>query len=100
KTAVRRAAETLGRALTDQDRADLAASFQSALTTALVDRTGNAMRMVRVAIPHAAPTLVVAGGVAANRHIREALDAAAQSEGFHLVAPPLALCTDNAAMIA
>ena len=44
--------------------------------------------------------LAVAGGVAANQVLREALQAAATEEGFTLVAPPLALCTDNGAMIA
>jgi N6-L-threonylcarbamoyladenine synthase len=44
--------------------------------------------------------LVVAGGVAANKAIRAALDALAESHGARLVAPPLSLCTDNAAMIA
>jgi N6-L-threonylcarbamoyladenine synthase len=44
--------------------------------------------------------LVVAGGVAANKAIRAALEAVAESNGLRFVAPPLALCTDNAAMIA
>ena len=48
----------------------------------------------------AAPTLVVAGGVAANRHIREALTALCGTDGWAFVAPPPALCTDNAAMVA
>ena len=43
---------------------------------------------------------VVAGGVAANRHVRARLQAAAEAHGFSFTAPPLAYCTDNAAMIA
>ena len=46
------------------------------------------------------PVLAVAGGVAANRTIRAALEAVADSAGVRFLAPPLALCTDNAAMIA
>jgi N6-L-threonylcarbamoyladenine synthase len=44
--------------------------------------------------------LVVAGGVAANRALRQALEATAREAGLPLLAPPPALCTDNAAMIA
>lgn len=44
--------------------------------------------------------LVVAGGVAANRAVRAALESAAAAEGFRLIAPPMKWCTDNAAMIA
>ncbi len=48
----------------------------------------------------ALPALVVAGGVAANHAIRTALETFAASRAMRFVAPPLALCTDNAAMIA
>jgi N6-L-threonylcarbamoyladenine synthase len=44
--------------------------------------------------------LVVAGGVAANGHVRQALERLAAGRGLRFVAPPLELCTDNAAMIA
>jgi N6-L-threonylcarbamoyladenine synthase len=44
--------------------------------------------------------LVVAGGVAANRAIRDALEEATREEGFRLAVPPVALCTDNAVMVA
>jgi len=74
--------------------ADLAASFQQAVVDCLVDRTRIALRSVR-------PTaLVVAGGVAANQAVRGALEALAAEHGLRFVAPPLWLCTDNAAMIA
>jgi len=74
---------------------DIAASFQQAVVDCLVDRTARAL--------HAAPqatALVVAGGVAANQAVRRALTALAQARGLPFVAPPLWLCTDNAAMIA
>jgi N6-L-threonylcarbamoyladenine synthase len=74
---------------------DIAASFQQAVVDCLVDRTRRAME-------HAshATALVVAGGVAANQTIRQALTELASSRGLPFVAPPLWLCTDNAAMIA
>nr|WP_310522056.1 tRNA (adenosine(37)-N6)-threonylcarbamoyltransferase complex transferase subunit TsaD [Polymorphobacter sp.] len=78
-----------------RDRDDLAAGFQAAATDCLVDRTGKAM----LAFPQAT-ALVVAGGVASNQYIRGALARLAQASGLAFVAPPLWLCTDNAAMIA
>jgi N6-L-threonylcarbamoyladenine synthase len=73
---------------------DIAASFQAAVVDCLIDRT-------RRAIAHTpeATALVVAGGVAANTAIRSALAALAHDNGLRFVAPPLWLCTDNAAMI-
>ncbi len=75
--------------------ADLAASFQQAVVDCLVDRT-------RIALAKApqATALVVAGGVAANTAVRTALTALAAQHGLPFIAPPLWLCTDNAAMIA
>ncbi|NNM78200.1 tRNA (adenosine(37)-N6)-threonylcarbamoyltransferase complex transferase subunit TsaD [Sphingomonas sp. ID1715] len=75
--------------------ADISASFQQAVVDCLVDRTRRAMRKA-----HGATALVVAGGVAANGAIRTALQALAAEHGLPFVAPPLWLCTDNAAMIA
>lgn len=75
--------------------ADIAASFQAAVTNCLADRTRLAIR----AMPQAT-ALVVAGGVAANRAVRAALQAEAVAHGLPFIAPPLRLCTDNAAMIA
>ncbi|HET9459821.1 MAG TPA: tRNA (adenosine(37)-N6)-threonylcarbamoyltransferase complex transferase subunit TsaD [Sphingomicrobium sp.] len=78
----------------DFDPADIAASFQQAVVDVLVDRT-------RLALEGSdSPTLVVAGGVAANRAIRSALEALAGQQGRRFVVPPGWLCTDNAAMIA
>ena len=74
--------------------ADIAASFQQAVVDCLVDRTRRALG------DSAAPALVVAGGVAANRPIRAALAALAAEEGRAFTVPPAWLCTDNAAMIA
>lgn len=103
KTAVRRAVEGLpgfpDKQPGKQDISDLAASFQNAVTDCLVDRTRRAMQHTGPTMEKD-PVLVVAGGVAANKHIRTALADAALAEGFRLVAPPVALCTDNAAMIA
>ncbi|MBW7944956.1 MAG: tRNA (adenosine(37)-N6)-threonylcarbamoyltransferase complex transferase subunit TsaD [Sphingomonadaceae bacterium] len=74
---------------------DLAASFQQAVVDCLVDRTRRALERM----PEAT-RLVVAGGVAANAAIRAALQRLADESGLGFTAPPLALCTDNAAMIA
>ena len=74
---------------------DIAASFQQAVVDCLVDRTRRAL-----AEAPGVTALVVAGGVAANRAIREALAALARRHDLPFVAPPLWLCTDNAAMIA
>ncbi|MBC8129732.1 MAG: tRNA (adenosine(37)-N6)-threonylcarbamoyltransferase complex transferase subunit TsaD [Rhizobiaceae bacterium] len=100
KTAVRQAA-TAASPLSEQDVADLCASFQAAAADSLADRIGRALARFRAAYPDLAdPVLAVAGGVAANRAIRSALDREAQAAGVRLVAPPLLLCTDNGAMIA
>jgi N6-L-threonylcarbamoyladenine synthase len=100
KTAVRQAASSIA-PLTEQDVADICASFQAAVTDALADRVGRALQRFREMFPDvASPSLVVAGGVAANRLIRLELESLCAGHGFGFVAPPLALCTDNAAMIA
>ncbi|TNE40123.1 MAG: tRNA (adenosine(37)-N6)-threonylcarbamoyltransferase complex transferase subunit TsaD [Alphaproteobacteria bacterium] len=101
KTAVRHAAEGLGKErLEPQDVADLAASFQAAATDVLANRAAHAMARFIEDYPGATRTLVVAGGVAANQHLRSHLEAAAAARDFALIAPPLQYCTDNAAMIA
>ena len=75
--------------------ADIAASFQQAAIDCVLDRSRKALELVT------APTaLVVAGGVAANKAVRAALEGLAAEFGLPFVAPPLPLCTDNAAMIA
>ncbi|MBN9257275.1 MULTISPECIES: tRNA (adenosine(37)-N6)-threonylcarbamoyltransferase complex transferase subunit TsaD [unclassified Mesorhizobium] len=100
KTAVRQAAEAIS-PLSDQDVADICASFQAAVADALGDRVARALARFRETFPDmAAPALVVAGGVAANRTIKDRLQALCAEAGFNFVAPPMKLCTDNAAMIA
>jgi len=83
----------VARAVGQHSPEDLAASFQAAVIDCLLDRTRRALDRVEVA------SLVVAGGVAANGAIRAALSALAADRGLRFVAPPLWLCTDNAAMI-
>ena len=134
KTALRETAEDVGQ-LTDQDKADLCASFQKAVAETMQDRLKKAFEMFREevrppspfghfpnelgkgvhhlspnllgeypeggrgALQHA-PTLVVAGGVAANKALRVMLESTSAANGFTLSIPPFHLCTDNAAMIA
>ncbi|MGB0927856.1 MAG: tRNA (adenosine(37)-N6)-threonylcarbamoyltransferase complex transferase subunit TsaD [Pikeienuella sp.] len=104
KTAVRREVDKLVAAqggVTAQDRADLCASFQAAACEALVEKTRRAMAMmVESGWDKGERRLAVAGGVAANKTIRAALQTACDKLGFAFRAPPLSLCTDNAAMIA
>ena len=98
KTALRLEAEKIA-PLSDQDVADLCASFQQAVVDVVVDRLRAGMRMFRDRF--GTPTaLVCAGGVAANQAIRKVLHRVAFEVGTTLVAPPPALCTDNGAMIA
>lgn len=101
KTAVRRACDGLVAhrgGLTRADRADLCAAFQAAVAETLAARTRNALALF--AARHDRTTLAVAGGVAANRAIRAALEGGAAEAGFGWLAPPLELCTDNGAVIA
>lgn len=99
KTALLRARDALVAekgGITVQDRRDLCAGFQAAVAEVLAKKTSRAIDMAGVR-----PTaLAVAGGVAANRTIRTMLEAASTRVGVPFLAPPLRLCTDNAAMIA
>lgn len=96
KSAVLRAKDALsGPAQGAYSDADIAASFQQAAIDCVIDRTRKALQA------SSTPTaLVVAGGVAANQSVRGALETLAAEFSLPFVAPPLALCTDNAAMIA
>jgi FAD/FMN-containing dehydrogenase len=85
--------------LTVQDRRDLCAGFQEAVADVLVEKSRRALE-VYLALSPAVPVLAVAGGVAANAVIRAKLMALCAKMGVQFLAPPLALCTDNAAMIA
>jgi N6-L-threonylcarbamoyladenine synthase len=80
--------------LEEQTRADIAAGFQDAVVDVL------AAKCVKAMAKTALDTLVVAGGVGANRRLREALISAAARQGFRVHYPPLQYCTDNGAMIA
>ncbi|WP_375409904.1 tRNA (adenosine(37)-N6)-threonylcarbamoyltransferase complex transferase subunit TsaD [uncultured Methylobacterium sp.] len=98
KTALRIEAERIA-PLAQTDVADLCASFQAAVVDVVVDRVRVALRDFGAIAGH--PTaLVAAGGVAANGAIRRALATQAGEAGLAFVAPPLALCGDNGAMIA
>jgi len=102
KTAVRRACERIVAqkgGLTRSDRADLCAGFQAAVAAVLAEKTRRALALCdRKGSDR--PRLAVAGGVAANQTIRAALETVVAEFEAEFVAPPLALCTDNAAMIA
>ncbi len=77
---------------TDRQRADVCASFEAAVVDVLVAKCRRAVRL------HSCPRLIVGGGVAANRRLREALTAVAEEDRFELVIAPPELCTDNAVM--
>lgn len=99
KTAVRHAAKAI-EPIGPQDVADLCAGFQAAVTESVVDRVKLAMTRAKDLLQVPEPALVVAGGVAANTALKSALLAACRDSGFKFFAPPAALCSDNAAMIA
>jgi len=99
KTALVRARDAVVAAkggLTRADRADLCAGFQAAVTDVLAEKSRRALQGHGAG----ATAFAVAGGVAANRTIRAALEGVAAAAGLRFLAPPLRLCTDNAAMIA
>jgi N6-L-threonylcarbamoyladenine synthase len=99
KTALRQEIDSRGESLSRRDVADLAAGLQATIAEVLADRMKNAARAFVATIGK--PTvLVVAGGVAANAMLREKLQQSAADQGFGFIAPPPALCTDNAAMVA
>ncbi|MBC7137137.1 MAG: tRNA (adenosine(37)-N6)-threonylcarbamoyltransferase complex transferase subunit TsaD [Defluviimonas sp.] len=103
KTALLRARDALMAergGLTRQDRADLCAGFQSAVADVLAEKSRRALRLLAETSGGAGPVLAVAGGVAANSAIRAALQRVCDEAGARFLAPPLKLCTDNAAMIA
>jgi N6-L-threonylcarbamoyladenine synthase len=97
KTAAARLAEAAG---TPADRRDVAAAAQAAIAGQLAERTGRAMALYARRHGGAPLRFAVAGGVAANGEVRRRLQQTAREHGFSFAAPPLAYCTDNAAMIA
>ena len=101
KTALLRARDALiaeKGGLTVQDRRDLCAGFQLAVAEVLAEKTRRALAIYADLSP-AEPALAVAGGVAANIAIRARLETVCAQSGTRFLAPPLQLCTDNAAMI-
>jgi N6-L-threonylcarbamoyladenine synthase len=94
KTAVLTHVKKLGSNVCEQAKADLARGFVDAAVDVLAAKSLAALKKTRL------KRLVVAGGVGANRQLREALSAAAKKRGFHVHYPDLSLCTDNGAMIA
>ncbi|MDP2062103.1 MAG: tRNA (adenosine(37)-N6)-threonylcarbamoyltransferase complex transferase subunit TsaD [Phaeovulum sp.] len=101
KTALLRARDAVMQAgtLRAGDRADLCAGFQAAVADVLAEKSRRAL-LAYLAENPPTPAFAVAGGVAANRAVRAALETVSLAHGALFVAPPLALCTDNAAMIA
>ncbi len=102
KTAILRARDSVVAekgGLTVQDQADLSASFQAAITDVLIEKTRRALDTYLQMKP-AKPAFAIAGGVAANEAIKAGLTTLCAELDTDFVAPPLQLCTDNAAMIA
>lgn len=102
KTAVLRARDAVmagAGGLRMQDRRDLCAGFQAAVGDVLAEKTRRALALYLDLSPEV-PVCAVAGGVAANQALRGKLQAVCAEQGVRFLAPPLRLCTDNAAMIA
>jgi N6-L-threonylcarbamoyladenine synthase len=99
KTAVRLTAESVA-PLRPRDVADLCASFQAAVVDVVEDRIRMGLKLFRRRLGVAPCAVVIAGGVASNAALREALTRLCAEAGLPLVAPPPKLCTDNGAMIA
>jgi len=97
KTAVRTQIINIGE-ITDKHRADICASFQHAVGESVCDRTRHAIETFKQS--HQSASFVLAGGVAANQYLRGRLEKVLSEYDMRLIAPPMALCTDNAAMIA
>ena len=97
KTAVLRITKQIK---TDQEKYDLAASFQKTIEEILYKKSKVAFKEFKNVNGDKANTFVVAGGVAANKRIREVLTTLCEEENFEAIFPPINLCGDNAAMIA
>ncbi len=107
KTAIRRQIEKLTGAefshstshqkLSQQQKADICASFQKTVVSILLNRLENVFKLPAA---QNLQSIVIAGGVAANRHIFSQINLWAQKKSLKIITPPLNLCTDNAAMIA
>ena len=101
KTAVRLAVDALPKGdLEREDIADLACAFQDTMADIISDRCARAIEKFKNEYNPKEPTLVISGGVAANKAIRKALDTLCKAHNVQSYAPPIKLCGDNAAMIA
>jgi N6-L-threonylcarbamoyladenine synthase len=98
KSAVKRLIDGLTSPLSIEDKCDISASFQHIAIKILQDRFDHALHMARE-IESDIKQCVIAGGVAANNHIRLSLEQHLLTQNATLLAPPIPLCTDNAAMI-
>ena len=85
---------------TDQEKYDLAASFQKTIEEILYKKSMIAFEEFKKMNPDNKNKFVVAGGVAANKKIREILTNLCVEKGFEAIFPPIELCGDNAAMVA
>jgi len=94
KTAVMVYVKEVGKKYALQNIKHILAAFQKAVVEALVVKTLKALKDFNIT------TLLLAGGVAANQHLRERLINKASANGFRVFIPPVVYCTDNAAMIA
>ncbi len=99
KTAVRHTAESAA-PLRPRDVADICASFQAAVVDVVEDRMRMGLKLFREGLGRAPTAVVIAGGVAANMALRQALERFCAQAGLPMVAPPPRFCTDNGAMIA
>lgn len=99
KTSVQQRIRSLG-VITKGDIADVSASFQYTVTRILCTRLEQGLIRFRKEFPDKKPMLVVSGGVASNQFIRSSLRDLCSLHDFIFIAPPVNLCTDNAAMIA
>ncbi len=97
KTAILRISKNIN---SEQDKFDLAASFQKTIEEILCKKTSIAFEEFKKIIKTKKNIFVIAGGVAANKKIRDSLEALSEKENFQTIFPPLDLCGDNAAMIA
>ena len=78
----------------EYNKADIAASFQAAVTDVLCEHT------IEAAMKKGHKTIALAGGVASNSALREKMETMCKKHGINVIYPPPVLCTDNAAMIA
>lgn len=99
KTAIRQAAQQ-HQPVTNEFINDICASFQTAMGDVFVDRLQRGLAVFKAHYPHLDPSLVISGGVAANKYLASRLEELCNNHNASLILPPMRLCTDNAVMIA